>query len=581
MASTEPAGFLRWKLIPDLISRHTHPILLIVAAVTLLAILQLVDVTTGRIQIQVDPSAERLLAADDEANKFYQSSRRIFGNDETIVLLLQAEDVFSANNLDIISRLTQRLERLNGVIRVVSLSNALAIRGTDYGIDIEPYADLAADTDQGRREFRQGILSNPMYSGSLVATNARATAILVSLADIGGYAFLSQIDNAIKEIVSEEAQGARIWITGTPALTLATTNALLADLIGIPLIVIMVMAVVLAFCFRCLKGVLVPLSSVAISVLWTLATIAALGYSLNIVTVLVPFGVGPEGATLAKIARELGNEKEAHWRAQAEEVRRCLINKLWVAKRHACFDLDRTGRRLEELVHNNLRCMWYGIFTQQMADAFIKHHLLNSDEFWTPVPLVSIAANESLFRSNRRNDWSGQPQGLTYQRAIGALENYGHYAEVTLLGRKLLPILIRNGCTFTQQLNPFTGEAGGKDGYGPMILATLEYTNRMHGIHLDVERDRDAFDGGLDVFQVLLQGVAGRVAEHAAHQRGHELGAKGLRHRAKAHRQLVRQREGRAVSAVHGLQAGRQWESAVRGDRSPQDCDAAGVAGSR
>ncbi|MEA3242138.1 MAG: efflux RND transporter permease subunit, partial [Pseudomonadota bacterium] len=288
MASTEPAGFLRWKLIPYLISRHTHPILLIVAAITVLAVLQLVDVTTGRIQIQIDPSTERLLAADDEANVFYQSTRRIFGNDETILLLLQAEDVFTAQSLDLISRLTQRLERLDGVIRVVSLSNALAIRGTEYGIDIEPYAGLAADTAQGRQEFREGILANPMYSGSLVAENARATAILVSLADIGGYAFFSQIDKAIKQIVAEEAHDAQIWVTGTPLLTLATTNALLDDLIGIPLIVILVMAVVLAFCFRCLKGVLVPLSSVAISVLWTLATIAALGYSLNIMTVLVP-----------------------------------------------------------------------------------------------------------------------------------------------------------------------------------------------------------------------------------------------------------------------------------------------------
>lgn len=200
-------------------------------------------------------------------------------------------------------------------------------------------------------------------------------------------------------------------------------------------------------------------------------------------------------AALAKIARELDNGKEAHWREQAEDVRRRLINKLWVAERHACFDLDRNGRRLEELVHNNLRCMWYGIFTQEMADAFIKHHLLNTDEFWTPVPLVSIAANESLFRSARRNDWSGQPQGLTYQRAIGALENYGHYAEVTLLGRKLLPVLIRNGCKFTQQLDPFTGDAGGRDGYGPMILAALEYINRMHGIHLDVEHDRVWWSG--------------------------------------------------------------------------------------
>jgi hypothetical protein len=205
---------------------------------------------------------------------------------------------------------------------------------------------------------------------------------------------------------------------------------------------------------------------------------------------------------LAKISRELGNGKEAHWRALAEEVRRRLVDKLWVEDRHACFDIDRNGNRLKELVHNNLRCMWYGVFTQKMADAFIKHHLLNPDEFWTPVPLVSIAVNESLFVKGHRNDWSGPPQGLTYQRAMGALENYGHYAEVTLLGRKLLPVLIRNGCKFTQQLDPFTGEPSGRDGYGPMILAALGYLNRMHGIHLDVEHGRvwwsGLTDGGRD-----------------------------------------------------------------------------------
>jgi len=200
-------------------------------------------------------------------------------------------------------------------------------------------------------------------------------------------------------------------------------------------------------------------------------------------------------AVLAKIARELDNGKESYWLAQADQVRRRLIDKLWVAERHACFDLDCKGRRLDELVHNNLRCMWYGIFTQEMADAFVKHHLLNPDEFWTPVPLVSIAANEPLFRSHSRNDWSGQPQGLTWQRAVGALENYGHFAEVTLLGRKLIPVLIRNGCKFTQQLDPQTGEPGGRDGYGPMILASLEYISRMHGIHLDVEHGQVWWSG--------------------------------------------------------------------------------------
>ncbi len=40
-----------------------------------------------------------------------------------------------------------------------------------------------------------------------------------------------------------------------------------------------------------------------------------------------------------------------------------------------------------------------------------------------PVPLVSIAINEELSRNAPRNNWSGQPQGLTWQRAIGGLEN--------------------------------------------------------------------------------------------------------------------------------------------------------------
>lgn len=192
-------------------------------------------------------------------------------------------------------------------------------------------------------------------------------------------------------------------------------------------------------------------------------------------------------AVLAKIACELGSGEEEKWRDAALEVRRKVIDELWDPKRHACFDRDRDGKVLPELIHNNLRCMWYGLFTQEMADAFIRHHLLNPEEFWTPVPLVSIARNEELFLSKPRNNWSGQPQGLTYQRALHALERYGHVAEVTLLGRKLLPLLIKNDGKFSQQLHEQTGvpSLSNSDGYGPMILAMEGYLTRMHGIHID------------------------------------------------------------------------------------------------
>jgi hypothetical protein len=133
--------------------------------------------------------------------------------------------------------------------------------------------------------------------------------------------------------------------------------------------------------------------------------------------------------------------------------------------------------------------MYFGAFTQDMADNFIKYHLLNPNEFWTPLPLPSIAISEKLFRNNSHNDWSGQPEGLTYQRAIMALENYGHFAEVTLLGEKLIKA-VGKYCVFTQQFDPFTMEPSLKenkdfDGYGPTILAVLEYVAKMYGIHMN------------------------------------------------------------------------------------------------
>jgi hypothetical protein len=197
-------------------------------------------------------------------------------------------------------------------------------------------------------------------------------------------------------------------------------------------------------------------------------------------------------ATLARIARELGNGREAFWQQQAAQVRQRLIEKLWDGKRHACFDRDKNGRQLPELIHNNLRAMHHGIFTPSMAEEFIQYHLLNTNEFWTPFPLPSIAVNEPLFRNRPQNDWSGQPQGLTYQRAIRALENYGYFSLVTELGQKLIDAIERGGTRFTQQFDPFTGLPSGRKetGYGPTILAAQEYLARMHGIHLDVVAGR-------------------------------------------------------------------------------------------
>lgn len=191
---------------------------------------------------------------------------------------------------------------------------------------------------------------------------------------------------------------------------------------------------------------------------------------------------------LALISKELHTGNEKYWQAQADQVKTKLRKYLWDASKNACFDRDKENKTMPVLLHNNLRCMYYGSFSQRMADKFIRYHLINPEEFWTPMPLPSIAANDPAFKNVAGNNWSGQPQGLTYQRAISALENYGHYAELTCLGLKFLTVL-EDSMKFTQQFDPFTGKINNsKDGYGPSILTTLELISRFYGVHLTQDK---------------------------------------------------------------------------------------------
>ena len=209
-------------------------------------------------------------------------------------------------------------------------------------------------------------------------------------------------------------------------------------------------------------------------------------------------------SVLAEISDLLGTEEGDLWRERAEAVRRRFIEYLWDADRAAAYDRDKHNERMYVLSLANIKCMYQGIFTDEMADAFIERHLMNSEEFFTPLPLPNIAANDSCFflddaRNNftpemrerirplcakdmADNSWGGPVQGLCHQRVIDALLNYRHHAELTVIARRWLSNAVRVGA-FPQQYDPFTGDCcPGMDGYGPAILATLEYTVHLLGI---------------------------------------------------------------------------------------------------
>lgn len=274
--------------LPGLICRFPGAIVAAVLVLFLLAVVQIVDPRTGELQLRVDPSEERLLGVNHEGLEFYQLARRIFGNDETILIAIEADDVFSPQTVDLVSRLTDRLAAVPGIQNVVSFANVLAVRSTDYGLDIAPMMEEVPETPEEYAALRSEVMANPLIAGALVSNGGGTTAILVNLENREGHEFFRQVNAAVDDIVGQEAGGARVWVTGPPRIKFATTEIVLDDLSRFPPLIALVMIVLLGLLLRSVIAVLVPLLTVIISVAWTLATLIVLGYPLNILTALVP-----------------------------------------------------------------------------------------------------------------------------------------------------------------------------------------------------------------------------------------------------------------------------------------------------
>lgn len=261
-----------------------------VLAVTLLAALQVVDPRSGELRLRIDPSVERLLPRGDETRLLYEEVREIFGNDQHMIVALAAESAFSADMLRRVLRLTERLEALEGVDRVVSLTTALDIRGVDDVLSIAPFVEEVPEDPAALAAIRRHVQESAVYARVLASEDGRATSLLVYLDDIPEAEFRSSgLDARIAEVAREEAgDAAEVWIGGSPHSKQATSQLLLSDVSRVIPIGAALLGLTALVAFRTLRGTLVPLLTIAIANIWTVGSMAALGVPLNLVTIVVP-----------------------------------------------------------------------------------------------------------------------------------------------------------------------------------------------------------------------------------------------------------------------------------------------------
>ncbi len=242
-------------------------------------------------RIQIDHSAEGLMVEHDPARRYYEGVKERFGSDNLAIVLVQADDVFKPDVLEVVRRLSYDLERIEGVSRVDSLTTVKNIKGRGDALDTEmlvptPVPRTAAELARVRTD----ALDNRVLVGNLVAPDARATVLMVSInspRDDPGFnrRIVERIDALIRVA---SIPGVTAFQVGAPLTKATYVDYLEYHLRVTPPLGLAVLVLILFLCFRAFQGVVFPVLTAVISIVWAVGLMATLGIPLTVLTGIIP-----------------------------------------------------------------------------------------------------------------------------------------------------------------------------------------------------------------------------------------------------------------------------------------------------
>jgi hypothetical protein len=163
-------------------SVHRHPwrAIGVMLAVTL-------GLASGAADLRFEASTENYLDPADPERSSYQAFRRQFVNDDTILLILHSERIFSFEFLARLRALHEDLEREVPLVdEVTSLINARVTRGSEDELIVEDLLETWPRSQAELEAVARRARSNPVYTNLLLSEDARFTTVTVNVTPTGG-----------------------------------------------------------------------------------------------------------------------------------------------------------------------------------------------------------------------------------------------------------------------------------------------------------------------------------------------------------------------------------------------------------
>lgn len=269
--------------------RITHLILTLQWPVLILLAVMTAGSGAAIFHLRIDPSMESLFNKTSKEYALYREYSEKYGSDQLVAVAMDTEDVFKLRNLVLLKTLTEEIERLPGVERVLSLANAMDLRHKFMGVKLVPVFETLYEEEDALKEIKKSVLKNEIFVGNLISADGKVASLLIYL-ESGDKSrqTAGPLIRELRRFLSRiETSGLHFYMAGAPVEQYDFIDLIRRDqMVFIPMITgLLVIATLLIY--RSVVCMLASMSMVFVTLVWTLGSIALAGDSLNLMTSLL------------------------------------------------------------------------------------------------------------------------------------------------------------------------------------------------------------------------------------------------------------------------------------------------------
>lgn len=239
-------------------------------------------------KMNTDNSIEIWLSKNDKDLEYYKVFVEKFGDEEFLVVAFSAVNIFTKDHIQYINTIAEKLKRLDGIVGVISIADVFKDKITS------PVFKEIIKVQHGRplmNIFKQQLLADSLYQNTIISQNGKTTAIIATV-KCAGPESRKQLVSEVKRVLCEvtvrpadtEKRKYKYYLAGPSVVNAELDRMSKQDMTKFTPLMFAMSIIVLGGLFRNISGVLIPMATVGICIIWITGCFVLFGQTMNMIS---------------------------------------------------------------------------------------------------------------------------------------------------------------------------------------------------------------------------------------------------------------------------------------------------------